>query len=269
MSMVYTYVANKKTDDPLAKLILFSLGAYADWVTGICWPSAKTLAEDCECSERSVRAKIEHLEKLGLIEVVPREGRSPVLRIVGYKEFYLETIARAKGTPANSAAPQKRTPEIYAATPEIYARTPADSADEHSIEHTIEHKKKRETNLVTVDWQQPPKRVSNENPTSVGASGEAARDTARRLAAQAEAKKISINGWPWLRRDENPKEFAAWMAWFEANNCTAQATIARGNGFMRVPTISVKDGEDLFRRKFLVANPAQMSNSSLSANGST
>jgi hypothetical protein len=113
------------------------------------------------------------------------------------------------------------------------------------------------------DWQQPPKRVSNENQTSGGASS--ARDVARRVAAKADAEKISVNGWPWLRRDENPKEFAAWIEWFGANNCGAQATIALGKGFMRVPAILVRDGEDIFRRKFLIANPSQPCNDPLSA----
>lgn len=269
MSLVYTFVANKKTEDPLAKLVLFALGAYADWTTGICWPGAKTLAEDCQCSERSIRAKIEYLEKIGLVEVIPRDGRTPVLRIVGYREFYLETVQRAKKGAEKSAAPKKRGAEIHAATPEICARGAEESADELTIEQGREHISPyspplaEKVNFVSHRELTTPYPIENLTPSGADGRGclTQAQSVARRVRQQSESRSVSTADWPRFYRVTHPEAFDAWVSWFEANGYAAQVFTATRGGVVWVPDANPEKGADLYRRKFPIDNHAEKCNS--------
>lgn len=64
-----------KTGNPLSKLVLLALANFAD-ETGLCWPSAHTLSEMCETSERTVRRAILRLEQAGHITIKRSRGRS-------------------------------------------------------------------------------------------------------------------------------------------------------------------------------------------------
>ena len=54
--------------NPVRKLILVKLCDNAN-DDGIAWPSVKTIARHCECSERSVRNHISQLEDMGVVKV--------------------------------------------------------------------------------------------------------------------------------------------------------------------------------------------------------
>ncbi|SFB80362.1 Helix-turn-helix domain-containing protein [Marinospirillum celere] len=58
---------------PVHRLLLVLLGDTADQ-EGVSWPSVKTLASECGCSERSIQRNIDKLVSLGLIEKLERRS---------------------------------------------------------------------------------------------------------------------------------------------------------------------------------------------------
>lgn len=139
MSATYLFVKNVKTRDPLAKLVLFALSQYANWQTGICWPSAATLAADCECSERSIRYKLDYLAEQGIILIEDRPGRSPMIQLMGYEQWYrdgqylVEKLDKSRRSLVGDATPAK-----FAGVHPGKICTPAKSADEHSYSNPSE-----------------------------------------------------------------------------------------------------------------------------------
>jgi len=57
--------------DPLAKLILISLGNHADHSTGFCWPPMRLIAKEASCDRRSVIRKLPWLVDTGYIRIIP------------------------------------------------------------------------------------------------------------------------------------------------------------------------------------------------------
>lgn len=60
---------------PVHRLLLVLLGDTAD-EEGLSWPSVKTLASECGCSERSIQRNIDTLVAIGLIEKMERRALS-------------------------------------------------------------------------------------------------------------------------------------------------------------------------------------------------
>jgi DNA-binding transcriptional regulator YhcF (GntR family) len=56
--------------DPLAKVILLSIADRADSETGYAWPSMESIAENAECSTRTVLRKLRRLVSAGVLRVV-------------------------------------------------------------------------------------------------------------------------------------------------------------------------------------------------------
>jgi hypothetical protein len=280
---VYQFVRAKKAGDPFAKAVLIALAHYANWEWGHCFPSAQTIANDCECTEKTVRTKLEYLVQKGLISIQQRPGKTPVITLTGYREWFLESEKRAGATPVsltdptqlgrsgNPGKPYRGTPESYDATPVSHAMTPVPGTDELIIEQYNNYNIQQDRATSVDAWEAsppPPSKSSEvkwasdqiENPSSPVVhlpSGEA-REIAKRAALKAAADKISTAQWPFVRRDENPKEFAAWMNWFEANDCKAQLHLSTIKGMARVPHLDVDKGAEIFRRKYLFDRPAQV-----------
>ena len=59
-------------DKPIQKLVYAMLCMYADNATKDAFPSIKTLARKCSCSENTIRAALRKLEEVGVIEVKRR-----------------------------------------------------------------------------------------------------------------------------------------------------------------------------------------------------
>ena len=59
-------------DKPIQKLVYTMLCMYADNTTKDSWPSVKTLARKCFCSENTVRAALKKLQEVGVIEAKSR-----------------------------------------------------------------------------------------------------------------------------------------------------------------------------------------------------
>jgi predicted transcriptional regulator len=55
------------------KMVYVILCKYADYQSKSSYPSIKTIAEQCLCSENTVRAALKKLEKLGLISIETRK----------------------------------------------------------------------------------------------------------------------------------------------------------------------------------------------------
>lgn len=64
------WAIQQRAGGPTEKAILMALANYAD-ANGECWPSYKTLADDCEVSRRTVIRVMERLVESGLIEKRP------------------------------------------------------------------------------------------------------------------------------------------------------------------------------------------------------
>ena len=67
-----TWASKQKTGSPTRKLILLLLADRAN-DDGYCWPSLKTIAEDCELKKDSVIRNLKRLENDGFIRIVKRK----------------------------------------------------------------------------------------------------------------------------------------------------------------------------------------------------
>lgn len=107
------------------KAVLISLADNAN-DDGVCWPSINYIAERTCLSERAVQNAIKFLQKVGLLAVTDRNGRSNVYTIKpeNYKD------PRTSCTPAESAPPQKelKPPQNLHPTPAESAEAPANAA---------------------------------------------------------------------------------------------------------------------------------------------
>jgi len=130
---VYQFVRAKKTGDPIAKAVLIALAHYANWEWGACYPSAQTLADDCDCDERTVRRKLEFLQRNGLITLVSRPGKTPVITLVGYREYFLESEKIARKTPVTLSGVGGETPDFQTVTPDFQTGTPDRLSDELTL----------------------------------------------------------------------------------------------------------------------------------------
>ena len=63
------------------KLVLAVLADYADDAKGICRPSQQDVATISGLSPQCVNSSIANLAKIGLIEIVSRDGISPTYRV--------------------------------------------------------------------------------------------------------------------------------------------------------------------------------------------
>lgn len=77
MTMVWRGYAG----DPTAKLVLLSLADQAN-SDGYCWPSQRYTAARCMISDRQLRTWIQRLAGEGWIEVINRDGKSNMYRVL-------------------------------------------------------------------------------------------------------------------------------------------------------------------------------------------
>ena len=84
---------------PAAKLVLWHLCFRYNPTNG-CFPSQKTLADDCEMSERSIRDQLVVLEKLGLIRKQKRKLKGGTFTSDRYSLAFESDFERSNGKPA-------------------------------------------------------------------------------------------------------------------------------------------------------------------------
>lgn len=101
MSATQDFVRKQQTGDPFTKLVLRVIADYANWETGICYPSIETIAADCEASESTVRRRLQDLQKQGFISVEIKSGRPNVITLLGYAQWFASLPVRSfdRGVP--------------------------------------------------------------------------------------------------------------------------------------------------------------------------
>lgn len=309
MSATYLFVKNIKTRDPLAKLVLITLAQYADWQTGICWPSAATLAADCECSERSIRYKLAYLEEQGIIGIEERPGKSPLIQLVGYGLWYhsgqqfiqkldrsrrdmVEDMTPAESarvhpgkicTPAESADEQGSYSNTSSSNPSESQYTKGSSIAMAGVASDLPEGVAREASsgdsldrspptpplpsevegygegLEAPPWEEAPPtpiECNSSSPEDAAKPVTQAKRVARRVADASDARTISTAAWVQVWAEFHPPQYAAWADWLEANGYVAQLAASARRGYLLVPAMDISpDAEDLYRRKFPLAQP--------------
>lgn len=101
VSEAQTFVDLQNFGNAQATLIMHAIARHANWDTGVCWPSQKTLARMSKCCERTLRSYLIKLERDGFIKRSKRWGTSgsrlsDEIVIVGYAEWL--AINREGGT---------------------------------------------------------------------------------------------------------------------------------------------------------------------------
>lgn len=108
------------------KAIMFAIANRVSKETGRAYPSVRTIAEDAECDERTVRRSLRYLEQAGFLKVTHRVGRSSWYSIPAPSTERLPTKVQRCGTSAAVDNP-KRTPDTVPAPPDTGAPPPRTS----------------------------------------------------------------------------------------------------------------------------------------------
>lgn len=159
----------QKTGHISGRAILMTLANFAD-ENGYCYPSQSRLAEDCECSERTIRQWLDKLEELGFISRIRRNREdgsrtSDLIRLNMGENLPANSAARDKSLPANSAASNGSLPANFSKSTgkicrviskvnlseDIMSETSSDTPD-------TPHPKKRQTypELFEETWKEYP-----------------------------------------------------------------------------------------------------------------
>lgn len=115
-----------RTGDPMAKLVLIALADRAN-DKGVCWPAYERLAEDCECSKRTVMRALQKLEELGLVERISRFAKgmqqSNQYRItIGVTDCHSGVSESHPGGDTESPKPPNETPIVFIEPDEAFER---------------------------------------------------------------------------------------------------------------------------------------------------
>ena len=114
MSHYMTALAMKQRGlKPAAKIVLYWLADHHNETTGACFPSLKTLAQECEMDVASIKRHLANLEVLGLIQRTQRQRENGSQTSTQYTLHLLEPLAQNAPAPsANCATPlaQNNTP---------------------------------------------------------------------------------------------------------------------------------------------------------------
>lgn len=124
------WAIDQKTGSAAGKVVLICLANYAD-EDGACWPSQKTIAEETELSERSVREWLQKLEDAGLLTREPRR------RDDGYRAADLICLA-LKNQPADFAGKANLTGKSRQSHRQIAPTLPEPVAAPTTFEPSVE-----------------------------------------------------------------------------------------------------------------------------------
>lgn len=128
---ITSWAWKQKVKDAGAKLVLLKLADSAN-DEGICWPSKRLLAEECEMSKRTIRYKIEALTKAGFIGIEERlrENRSTssnLYRILAPVQYLHPTVQDLHGEGASVD-----TPPVQGAAPPESSLEPSNEKGQSS-----------------------------------------------------------------------------------------------------------------------------------------
>ena len=115
MSHYMTALAMKQRGlKPAAKIVLYWLADHHNSETGMCFPSLKTLATECEMDVATVKRQLKHLEDSGIIQRHQRHRENGSQTSTQYSLQMAEPMAHNAPPPsAKCATPlaQKDTPQ--------------------------------------------------------------------------------------------------------------------------------------------------------------
>lgn len=148
---------HQKTGHISGRAILMTLANYAD-EQGCCYPSQSRLAEDCECSERTIRQWLDKLEELGFISRIRRNREdgsrtSDLIRLNIGENQPANSAGSVKNLPANSSNSTGKICRVISKvnlSEDIMSETSSDTPDHHP--------KKRQTypELFEESWKEYP-----------------------------------------------------------------------------------------------------------------
>lgn len=113
------WAVDQKTGSTIGKAVLMMLANYAD-SEGRCFPSYDRIAEDCECSRRSVITWIDNLEESGLLKKEVRRRKDGtqtsnyITLVTGCSSFTLsahQSAARSRQSAGDSKQSAAGAPE--------------------------------------------------------------------------------------------------------------------------------------------------------------
>jgi DNA-binding MarR family transcriptional regulator len=114
MSHYMTALAMKQSGlKPAAKIVLYWLADHHNESTGACFPSLKTLAQECEMDVASIKRHLANLEASGLIQRTQRQRENGSQTSTQYTLHFAEPLAQNAPAPsAKCATPlaQNNTP---------------------------------------------------------------------------------------------------------------------------------------------------------------
>lgn len=111
------WAVKQKVGNATGKAILLMLANYAD-EKGRCWPSQETLANECECSKRSILDWLQKFEDMGILSRERRHGDG------GYRRADILTLdLGAAVSPENSSRENGSKPKCSTFTAEPITET--------------------------------------------------------------------------------------------------------------------------------------------------
>jgi len=135
---------NFKKLSPMAFKVYGSMLEYADWKTGLCYPSQKKLAENCGCSRKTVNQKIEELRKFGYIRKISEAKTKPIYYITAYEKRFKEseselvTPVSQVVTSASQGCNSEVTRDVTPSSHKQYTVTKTNNDNQQQIHNQLE-----------------------------------------------------------------------------------------------------------------------------------
>jgi hypothetical protein len=123
------WARRQRTGSLSTKAVLLVLADYAD-ADGVCWPSTRTLAEDCETDQRTVRRLLGRLRDGGLVAWESQPRRTTVYRLALRPTLVSEgsspSDADQPATPSEGSRPSERTSRTEGSRPSPEGSSPSE-----------------------------------------------------------------------------------------------------------------------------------------------
>lgn len=138
---------DQRVGDPAAKLVLMKLADQAN-DQGKCWPSQRSLADECEMSLNTVRRKLELLYAAGLVSAEQRRRDDGGLTSLMYRVGFVPLRPSGVTPYATSDAPP--TPTVAQHEPSLEPRPTSDAVTPTEDERTASIRDSIERSLRVV-----------------------------------------------------------------------------------------------------------------------
>lgn len=214
MSHYMTALAMKQRGlKPAAKIVLYWLADHHNSETGMCFPSLKTLAKECEMDVATVKRHLIHLEDAGLIERNKRHRENGSQTSTQYILRLFEGLAQNAPTPGAKCA----TPLAQNNTPHNLGNI--NLGNEPSLFGSEDPKPTKRKRAVSLPDGWVPSDRNIEDAMKRGFSTEEINHEAEQFRNYHHAKGSTFKDWD-----------AAWRTWLGNARKFASSRPARGRG---------------------------------------